>query len=77
MRDSHKWPRFRIAIQMEVAAPCAEAAEQLADEYVTRANNDNGEDREVYTHPGIPLKLLPTDPAYVVQAQRTDAKESR
>ncbi len=69
MRNARKWPRFVVSVEMEVCAPCAQAAEDLADEYATRARNDNGEDRVLYSNPALPAQMQPTEPAYVVSAE--------
>jgi hypothetical protein len=67
MKDSRKWPRFKVYLVLEIAAPCRQAAEDLAQEYRTRAENDNGEERSVF--PGA------KEPAYVVTASALDATE--
>lgn len=73
MRDVRRWPRFKITITMEVAAPCQDAAEALAEEYVTRMRNDNGEGRCPYVGEdwGAYARTNgPKDPAYVVDASQ-------
>lgn len=71
MKDTKRWPRFTLTITMEVAAPCADAAEAVAEEYVTRMRNDNGESREPYVGDDWDAGARrhgPTEPAYVVAA---------
>lgn len=74
MKDVRRWPRFRVQITLEIAAPCADAALDVAQEYVTRARNDNGTDRAPFVAASwkIPASQFPTEPAYVVDAY-TDA----
>lgn len=78
MHDVRKWPRFIVTVTMEVAAPCVDAAEELAEEYATSARNDNGVNRAPFTSPTWSDRVKrPTEPAYVVAAERGNCREKK